>query len=389
MLSLKLAWKNLKGAGLRTWLNVAVLSISYVMIIWYQGLLDGWQQQARHDTIEWEIGGGQYWHSAYDPFDPFSLGDSHDPLPPMLTESVHQEKIVPILIAQGSVYPQGRLQSVLLKGIPPTQTILKLPTHSLQKESDAIPAIIGQRFAQSTGLNQGDRVILRWRDVHGTFDATEIEIMAIFHTNVPAVDAHQIWIPLKRLQSMLQLPGEATILINSTGLKPVQSKNFIYKDTSFLLKDIEEIIKRKSIGGMVMYLILLSLALLAVFDTQVLSVFRRQKEIGTLIALGMTQGAVVRLFTLEGAMHAILAAVLAALYGIPLLIFQATNGFSIPQSSQDFGLAIADKIYPEYGMALIAGTIFIIWIAATIVSYFPARKISAMNPTEAIRGKVR
>ncbi len=389
MLSFKLAWKNLKGAGLRTWLNVAVLSISYVMIIWYQGLLDGWQQQARHDTIEWEIGGGQYWHSAYDPFDPFSLSNSHAPLPPAIADLVSQQKIAPILIAQGSVYPQGRLQSVLLKGIPPAQTILKLPSRALQKQSDALPAIIGQRFAKATGLNTGDRAVLRWRDVHGTFDAIEIEIATIFHTNVPSVDVHQIWVPLDRLQSMLQLPEEATILVNSPGLKPVPATRFIYKDQSCLLKDIDEVIKRKSIGGLVMYLILLSLALLAVFDTQVLSIFRRQKEIGTLIALGMTQGAVVRLFTLEGAMHAILATLLAAVYGIPLLIFQATNGFSIPQASQDFGMAIADKIYPVYGTFLIFGTIFIIWAAATIVSYFPARKIAAMNPTEAIRGKVR
>ncbi len=389
MLSFKLAWKNLKGAGLRTWLNVAVLSISYVMIIWYQGLLDGWQQQARRDMIEWEIGGGQYWHSAYDPFDPFSLNTSHAPLPAPMDHLVRQKKIVPVLIARGSVYPQGRLQSVLIKGIPPAQTLLKLPTGKLQLHSDAIPAIIGQRFAKAAGLRTGDRVVLRWRDVHGTFDATDIEIAAVFHTNVPSVDVRQIWIPLKRLQTMLQLPEEATILINAQDIKPIRTAHFTYKDRSLLLKDIDEVIRRKSIGGFVMYLILLSLALLAVFDTQVLSIFRRQKEIGTLIALGMTQGAVVRLFTLEGAMHAVLAAALAAVYGIPLLIFQTVNGFSIPRAGQDFGLAIADKIYPVYGTGLVIGTVLVIWMAATIVSYFPARKISAMNPTEAIRGKVR
>ena len=60
MLSIKLAWRNLIGAGLRTWLNVIVLSISFVVIIWHRGMLDGWHQQARLDTIDWEIGGGQY-----------------------------------------------------------------------------------------------------------------------------------------------------------------------------------------------------------------------------------------------------------------------------------------------------------------------------------------
>ena len=58
-----------------------------------------------------------------------------------------------------------------------------------------------------------------------------------------------------------------------------------------------------------LWAILLMLAMLAVFDTQVLSIFRRQKEIGTYIALGMTRKQVVTLFTLEGAMHAVLAAI--------------------------------------------------------------------------------
>jgi hypothetical protein len=29
----------------------------------------------------WEIGGGQYWHSNYDPFDSFTLADAHAPIP--------------------------------------------------------------------------------------------------------------------------------------------------------------------------------------------------------------------------------------------------------------------------------------------------------------------
>ena len=81
MITFKLALRNLIGAGLRTWLNAIVLSMSYVLIIWQQGFLEGWNRQATRDTIAWEIGGGQYWHEAYDPFDPFTINDSHSLLP--------------------------------------------------------------------------------------------------------------------------------------------------------------------------------------------------------------------------------------------------------------------------------------------------------------------
>jgi len=61
-LAIKLAVRNLIGAGLRTWLNVIVLSFSYVIIICMNGVMIGWEEQAKHDMKNWQIGEGQYWH---------------------------------------------------------------------------------------------------------------------------------------------------------------------------------------------------------------------------------------------------------------------------------------------------------------------------------------
>ncbi|MCU0457337.1 MAG: FtsX-like permease family protein, partial [Bacteroidales bacterium] len=155
------------------------------------------------------------------------------------------------------------------------------------------------------------------------------------------------------------------------------------------LADIESIIKAKGSVGVIVWGILLMMAMLAVFDTQVLSIFRRQKEIGTCIALGMTRGQVVKLFTMEGALHSVLAAGVGAIYGIPLLLFQSVRGIKIPLESSDFGLAMAEKLYPVYSIALVAGTILIVLVVTTIVSYWPSRKIARMNPTEALRGRIR
>ncbi len=148
-------------------------------------------------------------------------------------------------------------------------------------------------------------------------------------------------------------------------------------------------IEMKSIGGYIFFIILMSLAMLAIFDTQVLSIFRRQKEIGTHIALGMTQGQVIALFTIEGALHSILAAILAAIYGFPLLAYQAAVGWTMPGGTDDFGMTIADTIYPAYSMGLVFGTTLIVLITTTIVSYLPTRRISKMKPTDAIRGKIQ
>ncbi len=390
MMAIKLALRNLLGAGLRTWLNVIVLSFSFVVIIWHKGFLDGWDRQAKTDMIAWELGGGQYWEKHYDPYDPFSLNDSHAALPDELSALVSQGEITPLLITLGTIYPSGRMQSIRIRGIDPSQQVLSIPSHMLDSAKDELPAIIGTGMAASTGLRKGDRVILRWRDKNGAFDAREITIAGIFKTNVPTVDGGQVWISLHNLQQMMMLPGETTLLAVKNSEKSWPEVNdWNFKTQGVLLEDIDKIIASKTAGGAIVWGILLLLAMLAVFDTQVLSIFRRQKEIGTYIALGMTRRQVVALFTAEGALHSVLAALLGAVYGIPLLALQAVKGISFPATSKDFGISMADRIYPEYSAGLIVSTVLIIMITTTIVSYWPSRKISNMKPTDALRGKIR
>jgi len=390
MLMLKLAIRNLVGAGLRTWLNVFVLSISYVVIIYMNGLLDGWNLQAKSDMIRWETGQGQLWQKNYDPVDPFTLQDSHAAIPQELSALVQENRVAPVLITMASFYPEGRIQSVLLKGIPESQQILELPTASMTADSAAIPGIIGKRMAQSNKIKVGDLITLRWRDRNGTFDAEEVRITAIFDTNVPTIDVGQIWIPLSRLQSMLQMPGEATLIVRGEQEWPsLHSAGWVSMNLKALTADIDKVIKSKSIASAVMYVILLLLAMLAIFDTQVLSIFRRQREIGTEIALGMTRTQVVALFTVEGAMNGVLAAALAAVYGIPLLAAQARSGIPMPQATDTMGMTVGARIFPVYGVGLIIMTVVIVMLTATIVSYLPARRISKMNPTEAIKGRIQ
>ncbi len=386
MMSIKLALRNLLGAGLRTWLNVIVLSFSYVIIIWYQGLIDGWNVQARRDMIAWEIAQGQFWHEGYDPFDPFTLEDSHAKIP----EKLASENVAPILITQGTIYPEGRIQGVILKGIAKDQQVLRLPTNLLVKENGEIPVLIGKRMATNNKLNEGDYLTLRWRDSNGTFDATEVRIAGIFKTDVPSVDKGHIWLSLEDLQQMTQSEGQATMIVSgSESLNGLDIPGWEYKSLDFLLADLDQIIKQKSVGGSIMYILLLLLAMLAIFDTQILSIFRRQKEIGTFIALGMTRKQVVRLFTIEGGMNSVLAALVGAVYGVPLLIWQNNAGYAMPYNTDDIGIAISEVIYPSYSFGLILGTIIIVMVTATIVSYMPARKIAKMNPTDAIKGKIQ
>ena len=387
---LRLAWRNLMGAGLRTALNVAVLSITFVAIVGTLGLLEGFNRQTSRALIEGEYGGGQYRHPAYDPLDPVSLPDAHGTVPPAVQRQVDSGAATPVLVVPGTMYPGGRLRSIVIKGIDPGQRLLDMPTASLAApaEGEDIPALIGTRMARATGLKAGDTVTLQWKDAAGTIDARDASIVEVMHTTVPSIDQNQVWVPLDALRRLAAMPGEATLAVIARGAAPVDGGAWAFNSAEVLLTDVRQLIQSKAAGSAVLYLLLLFLSMLAIFDTQVLAIFRRRREIGTLVALGMTRGRVIRLFTMEGALHGVLAMAAGALWGGPLLWWFSVTGWALSSLADDYGFALGSTLYPYYSPRLVGFTMLVLLVVTTVVSYVPTRRIASLEPTDALRGRL-
>ena len=136
-----------------------------------------------------------------------------------------------------------------------------------------------------------------------------------------------------------------------------------------------------------MFTILLSLAAMGIFNAQVLSIFRRGKEIGTLMALGMKRSKVVGLFTIEGSINAVLASALTVFpFGI-IFWWTAKHGIPLPMDYTEMGFMIAKRLIPIYSFGLIITTTILVFSIVIIVSYIPSRRIAKMKPTDALRGK--
>ena len=386
---IKIALKNLLGARLRTILNVFVTSFSFFVILLMSGMYDGMLQHAKNVTIDTEIAGGAYWHPNYDPLDPMSFEDAHSVIPNEIKMLVNQQKAFPVLVSQVSIYPGGRIMPAILKGIPPDQNIVNMPTQSLNGFDDGtIPVLIGKGMANDTKLNVGDSFTIRWLDVNSTYDADEGTVVYIMDSQNFKIDMGHIWIPLDITQSMLAMEDQATYVTYNKGLTEVNNKGeWINQDVNYLVQDMEAMIEADKPGAQIMFMILLALAAMGIFNAQVLSIFRRGREIGTLMALGMTRLRVVSLFTLEGGLNAILSVIATLIIFGPVLWYFGTSGIPLPIDYSEMGLIMAKRLIPVYSIGLILSTTILVSIIVLIVSYMPSRKISHMKPTDALRGK--
>tara|TARA_B100001750_G_scaffold14616_1_gene10379 strand:+ start:375 stop:1550 length:1176 start_codon:yes stop_codon:yes gene_type:complete len=386
---LKLALKNLLGARLRTILNVFVTAFSFFMILLTLGMYDGMLHHAKNVTIDTEIAGGAYWHPKYDPLDPMSYEDAHSKLPSDIQLLVDQKKAFPVLVSQVSIYPGGRIMPAILKGIPPDQSIVNMPTQALEGINDGtIPVLIGKGMAKDSKLEVGDSFTIRWMDADQTYDADEGTVVYIMDTENFKLDMGHVWVPLNVAQSMLEMKEEATYVTYAKGLSNnVNSGEWIFRDVNYLVQDMEAIIEADKPGAQIMFMILLALAAMGIFNAQVLSIFRRGKEIGTLMALGMTRSRVVGLFTIEGGLNAALATIMMVILFGPILWYFGSKGIPLPLDYSEMGLIIAKRLIPIYSMSLIVSTMLLVSAIVLIVSYIPSRKITYMKPTDALRGK--
>ncbi|MBB6464054.1 ABC transporter permease [Flammeovirga kamogawensis] len=382
-LSFKLAFRNIISSGLRTWLTIITLALAFVMILFFNSMYKGWEYQGIIDQEDWEFAQGHLTHPEYDKLDPFTIESGHG----TFEDNPHA---IPVLIIQANIYPEGRMLPILLKGIPSDQQIVKLPTHKFKHSEAEIPVIIGEGMAQNNHLKVGDKILMRWKDNKGTFDAKNVTIEAIFKTSVPTVDAGQIWIDINTLWSLTGKKQEATYFLCDADFDQSKTGDWKFSSKDELLKDFYAMIEMKSSSSVFLYGILMIIALIAIFDSQVFSVFKRQKEIGTYIALGFTKKRVTFLFTVEGVMYALLAIIVGTVIALPLISWLNTVGIPMSanqEASKEMGVTIGEYIYPLLTTGLYLKTVLWIIGLSAIVSYLPVRKIAKMNTVDALKGK--
>lgn len=384
-----IAIKNLIGAGIRTWLNVFVTSVSIFMIIFSSGMYTGMRQHAMNVSIDTEIAGGAYWHPKYDPYDAITFENSHATTPYELNKLVKNGEAIEVLVSQASIYPNGRIMPVVMKGITAKQTILNIPTNTLlEYDGSNIPILIGKGMAASSKLSIGDTFIVRWMDKNRTYDANQGEIIHIMDTDNFKIDMGHIWIPLPIVQNMLSMDNQSTYVVYNEGIQNINDRSdWIKRDVNYLIKDMEAIIEQDRPNAIMIYIILFALAAMGIFNAQTLSIFRRKKEIGTLMALGMHKRKIVLLFTLEGALNGFFAILLTIILFGPFLYYFSIYGIPLPIDYSDMGLIVAKRLIPIYSFPLLFITGCLVFIILLIVSYIPSRRISKMHPVDAIRGK--
>ena len=382
-----IAKKNFSRQGLRASLNVLVTALSIIALIFMLSLLNGFQAQATRNVINTDIGGGHYRAPGFDILSPSKWEDYTVKVPDTLLR-LHNKDKAEVLVVQGQLYPNRRLYPVQIRGISMDQSLLQLPLDNLKTFSanfnDLIPVVVGAKMAKKAHLHKGDTLTLKWRDRSGAVDAKDIIIIDVGDILNPRVDEGVVWLRLDHLRLMTDRKNEVSWVAVKHYIGLISE--FEFQPVEFLMSDLLALWRQDRMNSKILWAILMTLVCISVFNTQMLNIFKRQKEIGTLMALGMDSQRIVRIFTLEGCLAAIWALVVALLLGLPFFIWFQGVGFDVSHLSEST-LPIRETIYPDYQPMEIIYSLIIVFILIVASSWFPVKKITRLDPTMALRGR--
>ena len=382
-----IANKNFYRQGLRAFLNVLVTALSIVALIFMLSLLNGFQAQATRNLVSTDVGGGHYRVPGFDILTPTKWGDLTMPVPEVLDGLLVRDK-AEVLVQQGQLYPNRRLYPVQLRGIAMDQSLLNLPLAGLKsfedKPGEVIPAVVGVKMARKAHLEKGDTVVLKWRDKGGAVDARDVLIVDVGDIVNPRIDDGVVWLRLDHLRSMTDREGEVSWVAVREYLGQVQG--FEFQGIEMLMADLLAMLRQDRINSKILWGILMVLVCTSVFNTQILNIFKRQKEIGTLMALGMEPQWIVRIFTLEGVIAALWALGLAVVLGVPFFIWFQGVGFDVTHLSEA-SFPVRETVYPDYQPREILVSVFIVMSLIILSAWVPVKKITRLDPTLALRGR--
>ena len=240
--------------------------------------------------------------------------------------------------------------------------------------------IIGRELANDLGVRVGDRVGIVTGGV-----SDSLRVTALVDLGVRELNRRTVIVPLRTAQSLVGLPGCATSLdltlidiwaaqTLATDLAvrwPYKAESWQQANAQLVAALNAQSVSTGLIRGVVMIVMVLGIA-----SVLVVSVVQKQREIGILRAMGATQGQVLRIFLLQGAIVGALGSALGVLLAV-LLIWAFTHFVRGSDGLPLFDITLAP------GLALRVAAVAT--MCGVLAAVAPARRAAKLDPAQAIR----
>ena len=403
-LYLRLAWRNIWRHKRRTIIIVLAMSLTLGLMMWYDGLMNGFTDAIYGNAVK-ILGGNVQVHA-----EGYRAEASSNPLFPLADPQavVKAAEANPLTLAAtqrihtgGLVTSREGAFSVGIIGVEPEKEMKVNIIGQNVKEGrnltgdDLDNVLIGKGLADTMGVKVGDRITMVGRSQHEQMRQRTMTVVGIFDLGLPDIEKQTVYISLGEAQALYNVAGstEVAIFLEKLG----QESNVIdsmkpglpgYEIESFQANypDLASAINSKNGVMDIFSVIIIAIAGVGILNLLLMAVYERTREIGVLGAMGLKPNQISLLFVLEGIMIGLVGVAAGIVLGL------AINGY-LMKVGMDFGnmtqaasymALMQSRAYPTWGVEKLPLRVSMIVIISALAALIPAAEAGRREPAEAL-----
>ena len=260
-----------------------------------------------------------------------------------------------------------------------------------QDGGDQYAALLGVGLAKKLGVGPGDGVTLLATTMNGVINAVDVKVVGTFTVGVPEIDERQVLVPLSTSQILLDTKGVSRLVVvlqDIANVEPTvawvraQFPAFLVSSWRDLAPFYSQVVTLYRNLFTVLGLIVLAVVLLSVTNTMLMAITERVREMGTMLALGISRARIRANFAMEGAAMGLLggfaglvgAAVLALAIDVMAIEMPPPPGRTLPYPLTIF--------IDGWSYAVVFAVII---VGGALAAWLPTARLYKLQIVEALR----
>lgn len=404
-LYLNLAWRNIWRHRRRTLIVVLAVGLGLWLMIFYDGMIGGFEQAIYGNAVQ-VLGGNIQVHASG-----YQAKLEQTPLLPLenpqaVIEAASAQPQV-LLAAQrittgGMATNREGAFSVGIVGIEPDKekAVSLEATHVTEGRyltaDDKESVFIGKGLATAMNVAVGDRITLVGRSASKQMRQHAMTIVGIFDLQMSDIEKRTVYISLPEAQYLYGLDGQSTevaITLKQIGqeaavMSALKAKlpGYEFSDWETNFPEMTAAIETKSAAMNLFGVIIMAVAGIGILNMMLMAIYERTREIGLMGAMGMKPGQIRWLFLLEGTLIGLVGVAFGVLLGVAVNALVGTVGIDYSKFSgmTSYTALITGRVYTTLGLQNLLWRALTILAISIVFAYYPAYAASQREPAEAL-----
>jgi len=400
---LSISWRNIWRHPARSGVLMGAIIAGLWAGILVSALTNGWIQQRFDNLIQEEITHAQVHHPEFlterdvsmyvpDTDEIFSFLDSDERVQSYAARTLSDGMIQSPLTSSGV-----QIRGVQTDRERSTTTFHENVIDGVYLDSEIRnPILLGEKLAEKLNVEIGNRIVLTFQDLDNELTSASFNISGIFKTASTPYDERNVFVKAEDVQELL---GGAVYHEIAMMLQDEELADGVTTDLNNAFDNISaeswyelspELRYITDMGGnlivYIMGVIMLALAF-GILNTMLMAIFERMKELGMLLAIGMSKLRVFLMIMLESVILTLSGAVAGLILTYFTLEYVGEKGFDMTsmggESMAQFGYDAV--VYPVAYTSDYVTTIILVVITALLAAIYPAIKALKLKPGEVVR----